>query len=118
MKIGETGLTLEELFPAHAIYFGFCSISGHRLLEEMSAFVTDGRRNAAFKLANGEYFTEEEFWRVAKAEILLESHIYALPALKLSYKLSFKNSQVDCGITEAQVRITKRISRNSKHFHF
>ena len=86
-KIGETGLTLEELFPTHAIYFGFCSLSGRRLLEEMSAFVTDMRRNAAFKLDNGEYFTEEEFWRVAQAEILFESHINALPARLIETEL-------------------------------
>jgi hypothetical protein len=59
LKIGATGLTLEELFRDHAVYFGFCSLSGHRLREEESAFVTDPRRNPAFKQANGEYFTEE-----------------------------------------------------------
>ena len=44
LKIGATGLTLEELFRDHAVYFGFCSLSGHRLREEESAFVTDPRR--------------------------------------------------------------------------
>ena len=51
LKIGATGLTLEELFQDHAVYFGFCSLSEHRLREEESAFVTDSRRIPAFKNA-------------------------------------------------------------------
>jgi hypothetical protein len=80
LKIGTTGLTLEELFQDHAVYFGFCSLSEHRLREEMSAFVTDQRRTPSFKHVHGEYFTEDEFWRVAEVEILFQSHIVALPA--------------------------------------
>lgn len=29
LKIGATGLTLEELFQDQAVYFGFCSLSEH-----------------------------------------------------------------------------------------
>ncbi len=87
LKIGATGLTLEELFQDHAVYFGFCSLSAHRLREEESAFVTDRKRSPAFKKANGEQFTEEEFWRFAKEEILFQSHVIALPARLIETEL-------------------------------
>ena len=87
LKIGATGLTLEELFQDHAVYFGFCSLSEHRLREEESAFVTDARRIPALKNANGEQFTEDEFWSIAQVEILFQSHVIALPARLIETEL-------------------------------
>ena len=61
-------------------YFGFSSRDGRGLLEEKSAFVTDQRRKPAFKHGDGQFFTEDEFWKIAKVATLFESHVNARPA--------------------------------------
>jgi len=87
LNIGDTGLTLEELFHDHAVYFGFCSLSDHRLLKEESAFVTDTRRIPAFMHNDGTQISEEEFWALAKVETLFQSHVIALPARLIETEL-------------------------------
>ena len=79
IKIGNEEKTLHELFEEYAVYFGFTSLSGAQQEFEHSAFVTDPKRAAAFKHANGDRFTESYFWNLAKSQVLFQSHVRAYP---------------------------------------
>jgi hypothetical protein len=80
-------MTLGELFEEHAVYFGFTSLSGAQEVFERSAFVTDPKRTAAFKHANGDNFNEEDFWKIVKTEALFQSHVHAYPARRIETEL-------------------------------
>jgi hypothetical protein len=100
LKIGATGLTLEELFQDHAVYFGFCSLSEHRLREEESAFVTDSRRIPAFKNAvSGSPRTSFGALLKLKYSFSPTSLLFQQGSLKPSCKTSSTIERVDCGTT-------------------
>ncbi len=87
MKIGTEGKTLEELFEDHGLYFGFTSLSGAQEVFEKSAFVTDPKRAAAFKHANGDRFNEADFWKIAETHVLFQSYVRAYPARRIETEL-------------------------------
>ena len=87
IKIGNEEKTLHELFEEYAVYFGFTSLSGAQQEFEHSAFVTDPKRAAAFKHANGDRFTESYFWNLAKSQVLFQSHVRAYPARRIETEL-------------------------------
>ena len=74
-------------FEEYAVYFGFTSLSGAQQEFEHSAFVTDPKRAAAFKHANGDRFTESYFWNLAKSQVLFQSHVRAYPARRIETEL-------------------------------
>jgi hypothetical protein len=86
-KIGPDHQTLHDLCLTHANYFGFTTQSGDLMLKEQSAFVTDVKRNPAIRRSTGARFTEEEFWKFAKTEVLFESFIQAFPARRVETEL-------------------------------
>jgi hypothetical protein len=87
MKIANENKTLDELFEEHAIYFGFTSLSGEQEEFEKAAFVIDTHRNAAFKHSNGDHFRAADFWKIAKTQVLFQSHVHAFPARRIETEL-------------------------------
>ena len=87
MKIADENKTLDELFEEHAFYFGFTSLSGEQEEFEKAAFVIDTHRNAAFKHSNGDHFRAADFWKIAKTQVLFQSHVHAFPARRIETEL-------------------------------